>query len=569
MRIYQRNRVSCFLSMFVLIQAFLMLFNLAWGGGRIDNIRLEKVGDYTQVTVYGDKPFEFSHSIEEAKNGKPHRLILDCRDMIFALPQHEFREGLPSGIIHAIRTSQYQATPEKIVRVVLDLNGTVVYKVLETGNESQATIAILSSQEPDFPQWMAVKETKDDNKVEITEPTAETEAEQEIPVEKEEMPTLATTPITTKPVETHPEHQSVIPSLQSLSELVVSSKPPEESPQYWKAYLKPVSYADTGGVLLSQNQEYSRGYPIVTQKMQSQEKGVSETKNEVNTTTTTAALTKPTITADVSLKQTPAQTASLPKVEAKSAETHQAVEDVLSSKKSTANSTAQIQITESNPTVFSSNQPKEADKTIISRPISHSLVPLGPYLEEKTPAAGEMHKTSGTELVKTATGTQTGTEVSKEQAVTTDLGNTLKKGIGAVLGTEGVSAHESDTLAPGVMTMQNPLQADLGLASSRKLITYHPETRRDPFMPLTEREDMQFGETPLPRFENLKLVGIIRDSGGNQALLEDEIGFGYILRSGDRIKNGYVLSVEENKAVFQVEEYGGYKTMTLELNPEY
>jgi hypothetical protein len=189
-------------------------------------------------------------------------------------------------------------------------------------------------------------------------------------------------------------------------------------------------------------------------------------------------------------------------------------------------------------------------------------------LEEKT-STDETKKTPEAELVKTATGTGTGTETSKEQTVATDLGNTLKRGIRAVLGNEGVSAHESDTLAPGVMTIQNPLQADLGMTSSRKLITYQPETRRDPFVPLTEREDMQFGEVPLPRFENLKLVGIIRDTGGNQALLEDEIGFGYILRSGDRIKNGYVLSVEENKAVFQVEEYGGYKTMTLELNPEY
>jgi hypothetical protein len=256
-------------------------------------------------------------------------------------------------------------------------------------------------------------------------------------------------------------------------------------------------------------------------------------------------------------------------VEAKSVETHQAEEDVLSSKKSAENSTARIQLPKNNPTVFSSNQSTDTDKEITSRPISHSSVPLGPYLETKTPTASETQKKSETDLVKTPTGAEPGSETNKEKTVAADLGNTLKKGIGAVLGTEGVSAHESDTLAPGVMTIQNPLQADLGLAPSRRLITYQPETRRDPFVPLTEREDMQFGEVPLPRFENLKLVGIIRDNGGNQALLEDEIGFGYILRSGDRIKNGYVLSVEDNKAVFQVEEYGGYKTMTLELNPEY
>jgi hypothetical protein len=575
MRIYQRNKISCFLLAFILIQAFLMLINVAWGGGRIDNIRLEREGDYTRVTIYGDKPFEFSHSIEEAKNGKPYRLIIDCQDMVFDLPKHEFREGLPSGIINAIRTSQYQVTPEKIVRVVLDLNGTVVYKVLETGSENQATIAVLTTKEPDFTQWMAVKETKEDNRAGLAKQTVETKTGTEtvkvkMPAEREDMPALATTAGTTaKSAETQPENQPVLPSLQPLSELVIAENLSDENPPYRKAYLKPISYADTGDVLLSQNQEYTWGYPITTQvKATSPEKDENETKHEVAATTPTATLPESEIPIDVSLKQTPAQTVSSPKVEVKSTEIHQAVEDVLSSKKSAANLTARTQTSESQPTVFSSNQVRDDDKASTPRSINHSSVQLGPYLEEKT-SPDETKKTAGTELVKTATGTGTGTEMGKEQTVATDLGSTLKRGIGTVLGTEGVSAHESDTLAPGVMTIQNPLQANLGIVSSRKLITYHPETRRDPFMPLTEREDMQFGEAPLPRFENLKLVGIIRDARGNQALLEDEIGFGYILRSGDRIKNGYVLGVEENKAVFQVEEYGGYKTMTLELNPEY
>ena len=53
-----------------------------------------------------------------------------------------------------------------------------------------------------------------------------------------------------------------------------------------------------------------------------------------------------------------------------------------------------------------------------------------------------------------------------------------------------------------------------------------------------------------------------------RALLEDEMGWGYILMAGDRIRNGYVINVEDDKATFQVEEYGGYRTTVLELNPE-
>jgi Tfp pilus assembly protein PilP len=94
-------------------------------------------------------------------------------------------------------------------------------------------------------------------------------------------------------------------------------------------------------------------------------------------------------------------------------------------------------------------------------------------------------------------------------------------------------------------------------------------TDRDVFLPPSEKEQMNFGEAPLPLFENLKLVGIVRDSQGNRALLEDEAGFGYILSSGERIRNGYVIAVEDDRATFHVEEYGGYQIMVLELNPEY
>jgi Tfp pilus assembly protein PilP len=69
--------------------------------------------------------------------------------------------------------------------------------------------------------------------------------------------------------------------------------------------------------------------------------------------------------------------------------------------------------------------------------------------------------------------------------------------------------------------------------------------------------------------ENLKLVGTLEDGSGYKALLEDDKGFGYLLRSGDRVKNGYVVNVLENKIFFQIEEYGWSRVISLELPPEY
>jgi len=105
--------------------------------------------------------------------------------------------------------------------------------------------------------------------------------------------------------------------------------------------------------------------------------------------------------------------------------------------------------------------------------------------------------------------------------------------------------------------------------AARETLVYLSEERRDPFVPLSEKIDFEFGELPLPAVENLKLVGTLEDRGGYKALLEDEGGYGYLLKAGDRVKNGSVVSVFKNKIFFQIEEYGWERTISLELPPEY
>jgi hypothetical protein len=106
MRMNPVIRLSCVALAFLLLGIFVLAADQALGSSRIQNISLKKEGDFTRVTVYADKPFEFSHFTEEAKGGKPYRVIIDCRDAIFDLPQNNFRTGLPAGTIEAVRTSQ-------------------------------------------------------------------------------------------------------------------------------------------------------------------------------------------------------------------------------------------------------------------------------------------------------------------------------------------------------------------------------------------------------------------------------------------------------------------------------
>jgi hypothetical protein len=124
---------------------------------------------------------------------------------------------------------------------------------------------------------------------------------------------------------------------------------------------------------------------------------------------------------------------------------------------------------------------------------------------------------------------------------------------------------EEAELPESLVVVSKPEGTPAEEISAREIIYYQSEGRRDPFAPLTERISTELGEIPLPTFESLKLVGILRDEAGNRALLEDDKGYGYILKKDDRIKNGYVVSVDDNQVVFQIQEYGWSKTIALEL----
>jgi hypothetical protein len=159
-------------------------------------------------------------------------------------------------------------------------------------------------------------------------------------------------------------------------------------------------------------------------------------------------------------------------------------------------------------------------------------------------------------------------KVEREKASERTAG-LIQKGISRILGPEPAVAKETIPAPDTDMLILGRMESHLSVIPQRRMVEYNPMTDRDVFLPPTEKEEMGFVEAPLPLFENLKLVGILKDRQGNRALLEDGAGFGYILTSGERIKNGYVIAIEDDQAIFHVEEYGGYQIMVLELNQEY
>lgn len=99
----------------------------------------------------------------------------------------------------------------------------------------------------------------------------------------------------------------------------------------------------------------------------------------------------------------------------------------------------------------------------------------------------------------------------------------------------------------------------------RKLVAYSTSKYRDPFEPLVGGPGGQLGQG-LPALENLSLVGVLVNEDGHRALLEDAEGNGYIMQPKDRVRNGYLVSVTDDKAIFQITEYGWTRTVALELD---
>jgi len=126
---------------------------------------------------------------------------------------------------------------------------------------------------------------------------------------------------------------------------------------------------------------------------------------------------------------------------------------------------------------------------------------------------------------------------------------------------------ETVAIEPRPVTLPPPIQAmgiQVDTTPKRKMVEYIAATSKDPFKPLVGAGASK-SSSGLPSLENLKLVGILEDRIMSRALLEDAEGNGYMLKANDRIQSGFLVSVTDYKAIFQVTEYGWTRTVALEL----
>jgi hypothetical protein len=97
------------------------------------------------------------------------------------------------------------------------------------------------------------------------------------------------------------------------------------------------------------------------------------------------------------------------------------------------------------------------------------------------------------------------------------------------------------------------------------LYYYDAFNRRDPFRSLVDGAFNRNDKMDLVNLSAVQLVGIVRGEVDRFALLEDASGYSYILRVGDRVHNGTVVSIGEDELVARVTNFGQTTTVRLHL----
>lgn len=94
---------------------------------------------------------------------------------------------------------------------------------------------------------------------------------------------------------------------------------------------------------------------------------------------------------------------------------------------------------------------------------------------------------------------------------------------------------------------------------------YGAFNRRDPFKSLVEGQFIRDSIMEPVELTAVELVGIVRGDLDRFALLEDEKGFTYVLRVGDKVRNGTVVAIGEQTMTARITNFGQTSKYTLHL----
>lgn len=125
-------------------------------------------------------------------------------------------------------------------------------------------------------------------------------------------------------------------------------------------------------------------------------------------------------------------------------------------------------------------------------------------------------------------------------------------------------------------TPANPKPEEKPVLRATGPVVYNPEGRRDPFKDLLGGGDIGSKATTgeaQGNVEDLILIGIIKAKKGYTAVVGTTQGFPRFLSVGDKVADGYVLSISQSQVVFRKTHERGLPLMRprdviKEINPE-
>jgi hypothetical protein len=138
---------------------------------------------------------------------------------------------------------------------------------------------------------------------------------------------------------------------------------------------------------------------------------------------------------------------------------------------------------------------------------------------------------------------------------------------------EGSAAHHTDksgTTATTAGASESTASATTAGAIKKTNLRensyyYGAFNRRDPFRALVSGNFIRNDMMERVELTAVELVGVVRGDLDRFALLEDEKGFTYILRIGDKVRNGTVVAIGEQTMTARITNFGQTSKYTLHL----
>jgi len=473
---------------------------------RVTHVDLSYQNGATVARIYVDGPIRFTHSTEIPKDGRPDRVIVDILTATHEMGAKEFH-NLPPCVITAVRSSQYAVNPEQIVRVVFDLSEAPVYRI--DADLASVSITFDNKGTKPFTTWSSASSVAVPQPA-PSAPQAKTMAQPSTP-----------------PVTVAAKNQAIEKDRQaSLSDVPKAGRSagPAAKPTENKsaAASKPSTAPASKTAPHSAFGNYSELQPRVA---------TAPTKNPEATKPTGTRAESPAVKPDI----------------AKPAETPAAVKPT-TSKPTPADQKPAPKTDAVKPDVSSKATPTRVNDKPAPSPVpeASTKTTLAEASEKPAPSPAKPSAKSASEPVKI-------TEVAAKDNENQEQSASKKS-------TSRFRREATSAKIKGTMIAEFP---------QRLVVKYESRGQRDPFASLVDDDRYSNNpiETRIPNIEGLKLVGIIASGEqANRALFEDNSGYSYMLKSGDKVRNGYVLRVEVDQVFFQIFEYGWSRTVALKMD---